>query len=169
MLWLVGMMGSGKTTVGMRVAAAVDRMFLDTDHRVEAEAGCTISEMFAREGEAHFRRLEAAVIEDIVAREPPSVVATGGGAVTSPENVATMRTSGTVVWLSGSPATLAERLRGRRDRPLLLAGGSPEEVLTGMLTRRRPHYEAAAHLVVEVDGKEPDEISEEVILRWNGS
>lgn len=169
MLWLVGMMGSGKTTVGIRVAAAVERMFLDTDSRVEILGGCTIREIFDRDGEERFRALESAVIEDVVATEPPSVVATGGGAVMTPTNVATMRGSGTVVWLSAAPETLAHRLEGRVDRPLLLSGRPPEEVLAAMLSERSRHYQAAAHLVVEVDGRPPEEISEEVILRWIGS
>lgn len=168
MLWLVGMMGSGKSTIGRGVAATVDRMFIDTDLLIEATTGSSIPALFADEGEARFRRLESRVLEEVADREPPSVVATGGGAVLSEENRNLMRDHGTVVWLSARPATLAARLDTATGRPLLGGVDDPETELARILRRRAGCYEAAAHLTVVVDDRAPSDIEEEVVARWIG-
>lgn len=150
---LIGLMGAGKTKVGRSAAAAVDRVFIDTDRLVERDAGMTIADIFASEGEAGFRRRERAAVEQATAT-PGALVSAGGGAVLDECNVAHMRAAGHVVWLYAEPETLALRLRRsvlRGDRPLL-ADGDPVAVLRGLLAERRAAYEAAATAVLCTDG-----------------
>jgi shikimate kinase len=164
-LWLVGMMGSGKSTVGMRVARTGGHPFVDTDAVVEERARASIPEIFTQQGESAFRSLEEAVIADVAARSVAAVVATGGGAVLSEANIGLMR-QGTVVWLSASPATLARRLEGSSGRPLLTTEGPTLDALDRLLAERRPAYERAAHVVIEVDRLDPDEAATEVMAAW---
>jgi shikimate kinase len=150
---LIGLMGAGKTKVGRNAAAAVGRVFVDTDRLVEREAGMTIADIFASEGEPGFRRRERAAVEAATAT-PGAVVSVGGGAVLDERNVARMRAAGQVVWLYAEPETLAQRLRRsvlRGDRPLL-ADADPVAVLRGLLEERRASYEAAATTVLCTDG-----------------
>lgn len=150
---LIGLMGAGKSKVGRNAAAAVDRPFIDTDRLVERDAGMSVTDIFATEGEAGFRRRERAAVEAATATAG-AVVSVGGGAVLDERNVASMRAAGHVVWLYAEPETLALRLRRsvlRGDRPLL-ADADPVAVLRGMLDDRRAAYEGAATAVLRTDG-----------------
>jgi shikimate kinase len=163
---LIGLMGAGKTRVGRNAAAAVDRVFIDTDRLVECDAGMTIADIFATEGERGFRRRERAAVEEATAT-PGALVSVGGGAVLDERNVAQMRAAGHVVWLYAEPETLALRLRRsvlRGDRPLL-AGADPVGVLRGMLAERRAAYEAAATTVLCTDGLAVEE-STRLLTDW---
>ena len=163
MLWLIGMMGSGKTTVGRLVAARLGVAFRDTDTMVEEESGRSIPELWAEAGEAAFRAWERRAIA--AAASSPAVVATGGGAVIDRSNVATMRRGGVVVWLTADPVTLAARIGDGAGRPLL-AGGDPRASLALLAQQRAPWYEAAAHHVVVTDGKALPEVADEVEALW---
>lgn len=163
---LIGLMGAGKTKVGRNAAAAVGRVFVDTDHVVERDAGMTIAEIFAGEGEPGFRRRERAAVEEATAT-PGALVSVGGGAVLDERNVVRMRSAGPVVWLYAEPETLARRLRRstlRGDRPLL-AEADPVAVLRGMLAERRTAYEAAATAVLCTDGLEVEQ-STRLLAAW---
>src|SRR4051794_6921672 len=103
-LVLVGMMGSGKTTVGRMVAARLGRRFLDSDEQVEAATGRTVREIFESDGEAAYRVLESKALCEALASRPPAVIAAAGGTVLSADNRAAMRASGEVVWLQADPA-----------------------------------------------------------------
>jgi shikimate kinase len=149
-LVLVGMMGSGKSTVGMRCAERLVRPLVDTDEIVESLAGASVAEVFARDGEGAFRELERQAVADACAAPVPSVIAAGGGAVLDAENRARMRAAGTVVWLQASPAKLAVRVGDARSRPLLR--GDAVETLRRLDSLRRPAYEAAAHATVDTEG-----------------
>jgi shikimate kinase len=154
---LIGLMGAGKTKVGQRAAAELERPFVDTDELIARDAGVSVAQIFTTEGEAAFRRRERAAIATALAT-PGAVVSVGGGAVLDPDNVARMRATGPVLWLYAEPATLLFRLRRslqRGDRPLL-AGEDPLEVLTSLLARRRPAYEAAASATLRTDGLSVD-------------
>lgn len=148
-LVLVGMMGSGKTTVGKRLARALGRPFVDSDREVEVRAGATVSEVFARDGEAAFRRLEAAVIADLLAADEPAVIATGGGAVVDAGTRARLAARAVVVWLRASPRTLANRVRPDGSRPLL--ADDPAAALHRLAEERAPWYEEVAAVTVDVD------------------
>ncbi|MEN8040311.1 MAG: shikimate kinase [Actinomycetota bacterium] len=155
-IWLVGMMGSGKTTVGVLTAQNLKVPFVDTDATVMETTGQTIGELFAV-GESVFREAEARAIAAVATR-PDSVVATGGGAILSTENVSVMRGSGTIVLLDVDAETIATRVEVRADRPLL---DSPDAIAR-VLTERLSLYEDAADYVVSTIGREPTRIAMEV-------
>lgn len=124
-VYLTGPMGAGKTTVGRALALRLGWAFLDLDAAVEQAAGCNIAEVFAREGEAGFRRREVEALRHTAERSQ-TVVATGGGALVQPGAMAWARTHGHVVYLRAPAEALAQRLGAARARPLLLnAGGAP--------------------------------------------
>ena len=166
-LWLIGMMGSGKTEVGRRVAGAIGSRFVDTDFRLVADVGRSIPEIFEGEGESSFRALEAATLRT-VASEREAVVATGGGVVLSEENIVLIRSTGTVVYLAASATRLARRIEGDTGRPLI-AAGDRVTVLAGILEDRRELYERACHEVVETDVLTLDQVAGEVMTRWKRS
>lgn len=146
-LFLVGLMGAGKTTVGRALARRLHLPFLDSDHEIEARTGVSVRTIFELEGEAGFRAREAAMISELSAR-PGVVLATGGGAVLDPANRECLRARGTVIYLRARPEDLYRRMRHDRDRPLLQTG-DPLARLHDLLEVRRPLYEATAHVVVD--------------------
>ncbi|HEY3943374.1 MAG TPA: shikimate kinase [Acidimicrobiales bacterium] len=148
-LLLVGMMGSGKTTVGRALARQLGWEYVDSDAQVEAATGHSVAELFALGGEAAFRDAEAAVVRDAVAGRAPVVVAVAGGAVLRPDTRSLLRSAGTVVWLRARPDTLARRLGDGRDRPLL--GDDPPAAIRRLDAERRPVYAALAQVVIDVD------------------
>ncbi|UCG41119.1 MAG: shikimate kinase [Acidimicrobiia bacterium] len=165
MLWLVGLMGSGKSTIGPLAADLLGVAFVDTDALVETRTGQSISELFEA-GEQSFRDVEAAVIEDVSAG-PAAVVATGGGAVLREANQQHMRASGVVVWLRATAETLAARVGQADGRPLL--AGAPAERLATLVDQRRADYAAAADVVIDTDGRGVEEVLEEVVAAWPAS
>jgi shikimate kinase len=160
-LLLVGMMGSGKTTVGRLVAGRLGWAYLDSDAQVVAETGRTVAEIFADGGEEGFRAEESRVLAEALAGVVPVVVSVAGGAVLSEENRALLARSGTVVWLRADPATLAARLGSGAGRPLL--DGDPAGALRALDAVRRPLYQSLAHVVVDVDGLSVDQVAEQVL------
>jgi len=149
-IYLVGLMGAGKTTVGRQLAKRLHRRFVDADQEIEARTGVRIPVIFEIEGEAGFRRREARVIDEL-SRERELVVATGGGAVIDAANRANLKRSGLVVYLSAAPETLFERTRLDRNRPLLQVE-DPLAKLRQLHAQRDPLYREVADLVVEGDG-----------------
>lgn len=145
---LVGMMGAGKTTLGRALAERIGCPFADSDKAVEQEAGCTITDIFAREGEAGFREREHRALERLLA-SPPLVLSTGGGALLDPRNRELLRRRAFTIWLNASPATLARRIGASRDRPLL-EGSDLEARLAQLLADRRLLY-AEADLRIDTD------------------
>jgi len=143
---LVGMMGAGKTTIGRRLAAALNLPFHDADAEIEAAAGMSVSELFERHGEASFRRGEAQVIERLLSGGP-IVLATGGGALTTAATRALIRKRAISIWIRADIDTLVKRATRRPTRPLL-KNGDPKETIARLLEARTPHY-AAADLVVD--------------------
>ncbi len=153
-IFLVGMMGSGKSTVGRRLAAVLGRPFIDADKEIEARCGVPVATIFELEGEAGFRRREAALIEDLTLRTG-LVLATGGGAVLSPENRRLLHERGFVVYLKASAHDLWLRLRNDRVRPLLRAP-DPRRRIGELVEARGPMYQECAHLTVST-GRQPVE------------
>lgn len=149
-IYLVGMMGAGKTTVGRHLAKRFGRRFVDADHEIEARTGVRIPTIFEIEGEAGFRRRETQVIGEL-AREHDLVLATGGGAVLDPENRAVLAGSGLVIYLNAPPAMLFERTRHDRNRPLLRVP-NPLAKIEELFVARDPLYREVAHLVVDALG-----------------
>jgi shikimate kinase len=146
-IYLVGMMGAGKSTVGRALARRLGRDFVDSDREIVARTGVPIATIFEIEGEEGFRSREMAVLADLAARRD-TVIATGGGAVLADENRRLMRESGTVVYLHASVDHLFDRTRHDLMRPLL-AAGDRRETLATLLKARDPLYREVAHLVME--------------------
>ncbi len=143
---LVGLMGVGKSSVGRRLANALDLPFRDADAEVEAAAGRSIPDIFADLGEAAFREGERRVIARLL-EEPPHVLATGGGAFMNPETRALIKSRAISVWLKADLDVLARRVSRKENRPLI-AGKEPLEVLQAQAAARYPVY-AEADVVVE--------------------
>ena len=160
-IFLVGMMASGKTTIGRHLATLLGFAFEDSDAIVEARTGADISWIFDVEGEAGFRRRERAAIADATARKR-IVLATGGGAVLSVENRSLLRQRGVVVHLDAAADVLVERLRRDRRRPLL-QDEDPAKRVADLLAERGPLYRATAHLSVATDHRPARSIAAEVL------
>ncbi len=164
---LVGLMGAGKTSIGRRLAARLGLPFHDADVEIELAAGCSISELFTRFGEAEFRAGERRVIRRLLAGEP-MVLATGGGAFMDAETRATVRRDAVSLWLRAPLPTLMRRVSQRSHRPLL-ANGDPASILQGLIDKRHPIY-AEADLVVDCSDESPEHTTGRVLnvlLGWN--
>jgi shikimate kinase len=146
-IFLVGLMGAGKTTVGRALAQRTGLQFVDSDHEIERREGCSIAEIFARDGEAGFRDIEAAVIDELTRRHG-IVLATGGGAVLREASRRALHGRGSVVYLRASPDELAHRTRHDRNRPLLQTA-DPRARLRELFRQRDPLYREAAHFVID--------------------
>jgi shikimate kinase len=149
---LIGLPGSGKSTVGRQLARKLSASFMDSDALIEQRLGCSIREYFEREGEGAFREVEAQVLADVMASHAGGhsscVLATGGGAVLRESNRVAMKSLGQVVYLRSSPDDLYKRLRYDRNRPLL-QGGDPMQKLRELYAVRDPLYRETAHFQVE--------------------
>ena len=159
-LYLVGMMGSGKTSTGRPLAERLGYGFVDADAVIEQAAGCSIPEIFERDGEAGFRSLESQVLNAIGQRHS-LVVATGGGVVTEPENWGVLH-SGIVIWLDVVPDQLMQRLKADSTVRPLLQTADPEADLKALLNKRQPLY-AEADLTVVINDETPDAVADGIL------
>ena len=159
-LYLVGMMGSGKTSTGRPLAERLGYGFVDADAVIEQAAGCSIPEIFDRDGEAGFRSLESQVLSAISQRHS-LVVATGGGVVTQPENWGMLH-SGIVIWLDVVPDQLLQRLNADSTVRPLLQTADPEAALNALLNERRPLY-AEADLTVVINDETPEAVADGIL------
>ena len=146
-IFLVGLPGSGKSTVGRHLARRLSLPFFDSDHVIEQRLGCSIREFFEREGEDRFRDIEEAVLDELT-QGPPCVVSTGGGAVLRPANRQHLHERGQVVYLRSTPEEVFRRLRHDRNRPLLQVA-DPLQRLRDLYAVRDPLYRETAHFVIE--------------------
>jgi shikimate kinase len=148
-LSLVGMPGSGKSTVGRHVARQLGWGFIDTDHLIEQRIGCSIRAYFELHGEPAFRDVEAEVIDAATAAGGDRVIATGGGAVLREANRQALHERTTVMYLRTTPEDLARRLRHDTHRPLLQGSSDALQRLRQLFQERDPLYRRAAHYVIE--------------------
>ncbi len=160
---LVGMMGSGKSTVGRRLAARLGRRFVDSDKAIESRCGVPIATIFELEGEEGFRRRESAVIDEL-SRLPGVVLATGGGAVTRDENRRLLAERGFVVFLQASATDLWQRLRRDRSRPLLQTA-DPRARIAELVAARDPLYLGIADLTIASARQPVEELVTDIIGR----
>jgi shikimate kinase len=158
---LVGLMASGKTSVGRILAQRLRMPFVDTDHEIETVSHMTIPELFAKYGEADFRSGERRVIERLL-KEGPRVLATGGGAFMNADTRGLIRTRGVSIWLKADFDTLMRRARRRTNRPLLQSG-DPETIMRKLMDARYPVYAEADVTVESIDG--PHDATADTIIR----
>ena len=166
-LWLTGMMGSGKSAAARTLGGRWTAETFDTDTEVSTRTGGSIAQLWGERGEQAFREMESAAVHRLATRAP-AIIATGGGAVLDPDNVAAMRRSGRVVWLSADPSILSERVGNGAGRPLLDVDAS-EGALARILGDRAERYAAAADLVVDTDGLSVAQTADRIEAWWNES
>jgi len=145
-IFLVGLMGAGKSTIGKKLAERLGKTFVDADKEIEQRTGATIELIFDIEGEEGFRQREAAMLDELTGRDNV-VLATGGGAVLLPENRERLASRGTVVYLRAPVEVLARRMENDKKRPLL-QGGDKTERLTELLEQREPFYLDSADVII---------------------
>lgn len=166
-LVLIGLRGTGKSTVGKLLAEQLKRPFFDTDELVQERANLTIRQIFETEGEPSFRQRETAVVREL-AQQADAVIATGGGAILNAENVRVLREDGFVVHLSADPSELWRRISqdvsSHANRPPLVAGSSGPEELRKLMLARASHYSQARDVEVGVQDRSPQEVVEKVLL-----
>jgi shikimate kinase len=166
-VYLIGPMGSGKTAVGKRLAALLDKEFVDTDAEIERRCGVDIPYIFEKEGEARFRERERDVIAALTALDGV-VVATGGGAVLDVKNRERLSATGTVVYLEATVDAQLRRTQPSRNRPLL-KGGDPRAILERLMSIRRPLYESIADIRIDTTGRQVGAVAQDVRAALNAS
>lgn len=160
-IFLIGFMGTGKTTVSKELSELVQLQEIDLDAEIEKREAMKIKDIFEKYGEEHFRKLEHEVIREFEEKSG-YVVSCGGGAVLRQENVDSMKKNGVVVLLTAKPETIFQRVRYGENRPLL-NGNMNVEYITNLLQARESYYQGAADVVIETDDKSPKKIAEEIM------
>ncbi|MBU3586794.1 shikimate kinase [Polynucleobacter sp. 31A-FELB] len=162
-IFLIGLMGAGKSTVGKLLAKKLGRRFLDADHVIEDRCGVKIPVIFEMEGEDGFRKREAQAIKDITA-EHDVILATGGGAVLLPENRQLLSERGTVIYLHANPMELWHRTKGGEGRPLL-KNGDAKKILENLYAIRDPLYREIADYVIETGKPSVNQLVNTLIMQ----
>jgi shikimate kinase len=163
-LVLVGLMGSGKTTVGEECARRLGRSFVDLDELIMVHAAMPIEELWNQRGEDRFREMEREVVVEVCEAPNSLVVACGGGTVVDPDSRRRLRAAGIVVWLQAPTEVLAERVGNDTSRPLL--AGDPSGALARLSALREEAYTAAADASVDTDGRDVDAVADAVLAAF---
>ena len=161
-IYLIGMMGTGKSTLGKTLSKNMQKPFIDLDSEIEKTGGSSVSEIFDRDGEERFREMETEQLKQY----SESVVACGGGIVLKLENRHFIKENGIAILLTASMGELSKRLSDSDNRPLL-TNDITEEALTKLWLERQLDYLNTADFTTETGGKNPEELSEEIFLRIN--
>lgn len=164
---LIGFMGSGKTTVGLRLSYRLRRPVIDTDKEIEREEKRTISDIFATDGEAYFRDRETACLQKLIESANNQIISVGGGLPVREQNRELLHELGQVFYLRAKGETIYERVKDDTTRPLL-QGDDPLKKIETLLNERDPYYRAAADVVIAVDGKSFEQILNEIEEHVNG-
>lgn len=158
---LTGFMGAGKTTIGRSLSKRLKVPFVDTDMRIEEEQKRSISDIFAKEGEAYFRKLENQLLEVLIEETDGCIISVGGGLPVQEMNHPLLKRLGKTVYLKAEKETLLGRLQGDTARPLL-QGGELEKKIENLMTAREAVYESIADVIIRTDGKNRGEVVEEI-------
>jgi len=161
-IYLIGMMGSGKSTVGKTLSKKMHKPFIDLDSEIEKGIGNNISEIFDIDGEEQFRKMETKQLKQY----SKSIVACGGGIILKNENRDFINENGITILLTASMEELSHRLSNSGNRPLL-SDNNTEEALTRLWLERQMNYLNTADFTIETDGKNPDQLTEEILLHIN--
>lgn len=159
---LIGFMGSGKTSVGIKLSYQMKRTMIDTDKWIEQKQKMTVSEIFAASGEEAFRRMETECLKELIKTADRQIISVGGGLPMREENHGLLKELGRVVYLRVTPEAVYERLKNDTTRPLLQVEEPMERIRT-LLAGRAPVYEKCADVVVEVSDKSFEEIIEQIL------
>ncbi|RCW65386.1 shikimate kinase [Saliterribacillus persicus] len=162
-IYLVGFMGSGKSSVAEEVEKQLNLPLFDTDQIIEEKTNKKITEIFAEDGEAVFRDLETAVLKDLPSTD--AIISTGGGIVERQENQKFLKEQLCVIFLDASWETITKRLSNDTNRPIWLNKDRDKQKL---LESRKPIYKSVATLILKTDNKEPDELASEIITHIKG-
>ena len=161
-IYLIGMMGSGKSTVGKTLSEKMHKPYIDLDSEIEKGTGKNISEIFDIDGEEQFRKMETKQLKQY----SESIVACGGGIVLKDENREFINENGATILLTASMEELSHRLSDSGNRPLL-ADDNTEEALTKLWLERQLHYLNTADFTIETDGKNPEQLTKEILVQIN--
>lgn len=159
---LIGFMGSGKSTMGIRLSYRLQYILEDTDKLIETKAGMTISEIFAREGEEAFRQMETQLLQTLVEKKGRRVYSVGGGTPVRAVNRPLLKKLGTVVYLRTRPETVYERLKNDTTRPLL-QGEDPLGKIRTLMAERESAYAETADVILDVDEMTTDQVVESIM------
>ena len=160
-IFIVGPMGSGKSTVGKIISDELFLNFFDTDDEIESRTGASIDWIFDLEGEEGFRKRESSILEEMV-KQNSIVLSTGGGIILSDSNREMLSSRGTVFYLSTPISVQIDRTSKDKDRPLL-KNGDPEEILTRLQKERKDLYESVSDHIIETENKSSQEVASEII------
>jgi len=156
---LIGFMGCGKTTVARELHQRLGYPLVDMDHTIEVQAGKSITQIFAEDGEPVFREMEATLLMSLMDPDAPHrIISTGGGVVVRADNRALLRNMGYVVWLDAPTSVIIEHTRKTRSRPLLLTD-KPEERIAQLMAERRSLYQETAHLRIDTSELDSSELA----------
>ena len=159
---LIGFMGCGKTTIGIRLSYRMRRIFEDTDKLIEKKQQREIKDIFAAEGESFFRELETQMLSELESTVTNRVISVGGGTPIREENREILKRLGTVCYLRIRPETVYERLKNDTTRPLL-QGDNPKEKIHRLMESRKEAYESCADMILDVDELSIEEILENIV------
>jgi len=159
-LFLVGPMGAGKSTIGKRLAKALNKVFIDSDHQIESRTGVDIPTIFDIEGEPGFRKREAAMIDELT-KSNNIVLATGGGVILNEANRQHLMSRGIVIYLRTSVSQQLARTKHDRNRPLL-ARDDPKSILNELMQIRAPLYQETADIIVDTDHRHSNQVVKDI-------
>ena len=157
---LIGMMGSGKTSIGELLSKLLNMSFVDTDEQIIKSEKTSINQIFAQKGETYFREIETATLKNVL-NFNNQIISTGGGIIKSDENLSLLKEKSVVFYLKASPDILFERIKNNKERPLLNVENMKDKIKT-ILQERISQYEKAQYIIV-TDDKSPIEIANEII------
>lgn len=160
-IYLVGMMGSGKTVTSKALASKLEKKCVDLDAVIEEKMGFSIADAFKEHGEDYFRDQEVVALKE-VASQGNVVVATGGGVILRPENIDQMKATGKIIYLETEFVTLWNRVKTNTERPLL-KGEAPQDKLEKILAEREGIYQAISHFSVKTDGLSAEQVAEDIL------
>lgn len=160
---LIGMRGSGKSTIAKKLSRKLNKPYAEVDKLIAEKARISIPEMVRRYGWEYFRELEAQMTKDIC-QNTDMIIATGGGVVTRPENVETIKQAGKVIYLKAQISTLLHRVGIDPNRPALTNKKNLKEEMTEVLRQREELYESTANLIIDTDKKTTRQIVEEIVM-----
>jgi len=161
-IFLIGMMGSWKSTIGRKLAKTLDIKFIDTDDEIEEIMGMKISEIFMEFGEIRFREMESAFFIE-AAKQSKRLFSTGGGIILNEDNRRILRENGTTIFLNAKPGTLANRIHNTTKRPLLLNSNNLVKRFKKIWNDRSQYYEEVADHKIDTDDKNPDEVLKQIV------